>query len=114
MTTNITMSICKLVSYRVLLQFNQAISFVDRDMYMRYHGGGIGHYRLTIPDDSEPDSESESSESENSDTGASDAGTGTDSDAGTTSDDEEDSGEQVPEDDDDFNDEENLLGYGAL
>ncbi|KAF4566602.1 hypothetical protein EYR36_012033 [Pleurotus pulmonarius] len=87
--------------------------FVDRDMYMRYHGGGIGHYHLTIPDDSEADSasisESQSSKSENTDTGASDGGTGTDSDADTTSDDEEDFGEQVPEENDDFNDEENTL-----
>lgn len=24
-------------------------SFVDRDMYMRYRGGGIGHYRVPLP-----------------------------------------------------------------
>ena len=24
--------------------------FVDRDMYMRYAGGGIGHFRVTLPD----------------------------------------------------------------
>jgi hypothetical protein len=24
--------------------------FVDRDMYMRYAGGGVGHYRVTLTD----------------------------------------------------------------
>ncbi|KAG6881382.1 hypothetical protein C0992_001205, partial [Termitomyces sp. T32_za158] len=28
---------------------NPIISFVDRDMYMRYVGGGVGHYRVKLP-----------------------------------------------------------------
>jgi hypothetical protein len=25
-------------------------SFVDRDMFMRYFGGGVGHYQVSVPD----------------------------------------------------------------
>ena len=25
-------------------------SFVDRDMYMRYAGGGVGHYKINVND----------------------------------------------------------------
>ncbi|KAG6869817.1 hypothetical protein C0992_001900, partial [Termitomyces sp. T32_za158] len=25
--------------------------FVDRDMYMRYVGGGVGHYRVKLPEE---------------------------------------------------------------
>ncbi|KAJ7885287.1 hypothetical protein B0H14DRAFT_3431893 [Mycena olivaceomarginata] len=28
--------------------------FVDRDMYMRYRGGGVGHYNIVIPPEDEP------------------------------------------------------------
>jgi hypothetical protein len=31
-----------------LLKFGNR--FVDRDMYMRYAGGGVGHYRVTLTD----------------------------------------------------------------
>ncbi|KAJ7827319.1 hypothetical protein B0H13DRAFT_2373887 [Mycena leptocephala] len=30
-------------------------SFVDRDMFMRYLGGGVGHYRVPVPDDAAED-----------------------------------------------------------
>jgi hypothetical protein len=26
------------------------LSFVDRDMFMRYLGGGVGHYQVSVPD----------------------------------------------------------------
>lgn len=29
-------------------------SFVDRDMYMRYAGGGVGHYQIELKDNHEP------------------------------------------------------------
>lgn len=34
--------------YSTVLTF---VSFVDRDMYMRYRGGGVGHYRVELPED---------------------------------------------------------------
>ena len=57
----------KLPSFNLLLTLN-IISFVDRDMVMRYFGGGIGHLKNAPPqqvrgfDPINPSSESESEE----------------------------------------------------
>ncbi|KAG5649593.1 hypothetical protein H0H81_002918 [Sphagnurus paluster] len=40
-------SLCQKSSLN-LLNLN---SFVDRDMYMRYAGGGVGHYRMKLPEE---------------------------------------------------------------
>ena len=52
-----------------------AVSFVDRDMIMRYFGGGVGHLKNTPPqqahrsDPVDPDSEEMEIEDEEDDTG---------------------------------------------
>ena len=52
-----------------------AVSFVDRDMIMRYFGGGVGHLKNTPPqqahrsDHVDPDSEEMEVEDEEGDTG---------------------------------------------
>lgn len=51
MTGDIFMSTCKLLYLLTLEKFvstNLLTRFVDRDMYMRYSGGGIGHYKVDL------------------------------------------------------------------
>lgn len=59
-----------------------AVSFVDRDMVMRYFGGGVGHLKNTPPqlklahrsDPVDPDSEEMNVEDEEGDTGGNTGG----------------------------------------
>jgi hypothetical protein len=34
--------------------FTKTISFADRDMFMRYLGGGVGRYQVDIPPEEDP------------------------------------------------------------
>ncbi|KAF4601473.1 hypothetical protein EYR40_004841 [Pleurotus pulmonarius] len=82
--------------------------FVDRDMFMRYHGGGIGHYKVRFPsvdDDTTPSDEEDTEVTEPEDCDSSDT--------------EEELSESENDDDDDADadnwvDEEDALGYAAL
>ena len=54
MTGDIFMSTCKLFLFLTLNFFvsNYLARFVNRDMYMRYAGGGVGHYKVDLKEGS--------------------------------------------------------------
>lgn len=43
MSTGVIMSICDYFTFFCLCSYLNQSSFVDRDMFMRYRGGGVGH-----------------------------------------------------------------------
>ena len=95
--------------------------FVDRDMYMRYAGGGVGHYKVKISDtrsteSSVPEEELEDFDvprtetSDDSENGSSDADSGDEGDGA-----DNDEGEDLPEDGEGgFVDAEDEEGYAPL
>ena len=116
-----------------------AVSFVDRDMIMRYFGGGVGHLKNTPPqqvhrsDPVDPDSEEMEVEDEEDDTGGNTRGDlqdiimsngelevgeddeekGRDDNDDETDDDDDDDGDDDESDDEDDEDEDEESAHGG-
>ena len=116
-----------------------AVSFVDRDMIMRYFGGGVGHLKNTPPqqahrsDPVDPDSEEMEVEDEEDDTGGNTRGDlqdiimsngelevgeddeekGRDDNDDETDDNDDDDGDDDESDDEDDEDEDEESAHGG-
>lgn len=85
------------------------LSFVDRDMFMRYHGGGIGHYKVRFHDDEHAERDPGTEDPIPDDDQPNDT---VDEESGSDSDEESEDSE-LEDNEEDWVDEEDALGYSA-
>src|ERR1700761_2120630 len=109
MTGLITMSICASLSYFHKVKITQRRNrFADRDMLMRYFGGGIGHLSIEVASaNNHSEGEEEEEEEEYDENPEPDSGTDEDEDEDEDSEDDE---EEV----EDWNDEEDFPDQGQV
>src|ERR1700761_5082632 len=108
MTGLITMSICASLSYFHKVKITQRRNrFADRDMLMRYFGGGIGHLSIEVASANNHSEGEEEEEEEYDENPEPDSGTDEDEDEDEDSEDDE---EEV----EDWNDEEDFPDQGQV